>query len=101
MPERPGPYRGHGVPREVITHAVRLSLWFALSYRDVEELLAERGVVVSYETVRTPGSGNASDRRPDLTRSPTRCGMAAPHSANVQAVQGLIVDEAVAYVVGE
>ena len=45
-------YRGHRFPREVIAHAVRLYLRFALSFRDVEELLAERGVRVSYETVR-------------------------------------------------
>jgi putative transposase len=36
----------------VIAHAVRLYLRFALSFPDVEELLAERGVQVSYETVR-------------------------------------------------
>ena len=52
MPECPNPYRGHRFPREVIAHAVRLYLRFALSFRDVEELLAERGVTVSYETVR-------------------------------------------------
>ena len=52
MPERPNPYRGHRFPREVIAHAVRLNLRFALSFRDVEELLAERGVQASYETVR-------------------------------------------------
>ena len=52
MPERPSPYRGHRFPREVIAHAVRLYLRFALSFRDVEELLAERGIRVSYETVR-------------------------------------------------
>ena len=45
-------YRGHRFPREVIAHAVRLYLRFALSFRDVEELLAERGGRVSYETVR-------------------------------------------------
>ncbi len=52
MPETPTPYRGHRFPREAIAHAVRLSLRFALSFRDVEELLAERGVTASYETVR-------------------------------------------------
>ena len=52
MPEHATLYRGYRFPREVIAHAVRLYLRFALSYRDVEELLAERGVVVSYETVR-------------------------------------------------
>ncbi len=36
----------------MIAHAVRLYLRFALSFRDVEELLTERGVQVSYETVR-------------------------------------------------
>ena len=52
MAERPNLYRGHRFPAEVIAHAVRLYLRFALSYRDVDELLAERGVQVSYETVR-------------------------------------------------
>ena len=52
MPEHPNPYRGHRFPREVIALAVRWYLRFALSFRDVEELLAERGVQVSYETVR-------------------------------------------------
>ncbi|CAA9314785.1 MAG: Transposase [uncultured Gemmatimonadaceae bacterium] len=52
MPERPHPYRGHRFPPEVIAHAVRLYLRFALSFRDVEEILAERGIAVSYETVR-------------------------------------------------
>jgi putative transposase len=50
--ERPNPYRGHRFPREVIAHAVRLYRRFALSFRDVEEPLVERGIVVSYETVR-------------------------------------------------
>ena len=45
-------YRGYCFRREVIAHAVRLYLRFALSFRDVEELLAERGIQVSYETVR-------------------------------------------------
>lgn len=52
MPERANLYRGHRLPAEVIAHAVRRYLRFALSFRDVEELLAERGVEVSYETVR-------------------------------------------------
>ena len=52
MPEHAGLYHGYRFPREVIAHAVRLYLRFALSFRDVEELLAERGIQVSYETVR-------------------------------------------------
>src|SRR5205085_206732 len=46
------PYRRHRFPAEIIQHAIWLYLRFTLSYRDVEELLAERGLDVSYETVR-------------------------------------------------
>jgi hypothetical protein len=45
-------YRRHRFPAEIIQHAIWLYLRFTLSYRDVEELPAERGVDVSYETVR-------------------------------------------------
>ena len=46
-------YRRHRFPPVVIQHAVWLYLRFTLSYRDVEELLAERGLDVSYESVRS------------------------------------------------
>src|SRR5271170_4211654 len=46
-------YRRHRFPPIVIQHAVWLYLRFTLSYRDVEELLAERGLDVSYESVRS------------------------------------------------
>jgi putative transposase len=45
-------YRGYRFPPEIIAHAVWLYHRFCLSFRDVEELLAERGVTVSYEAVR-------------------------------------------------
>src|SRR5258707_1481133 len=45
-------YRRHRFPAEIIQHAIWLYLRFTLSYRDVEELLAERGIDVSYESVR-------------------------------------------------
>jgi transposase-like protein len=45
-------YRRHRFAPLVIQHAVWLYLRFTLSYRDVEDLLAERGLDVSYETVR-------------------------------------------------
>ena len=45
-------YKRHRFPGEVISHAVWLYYRFLLSYRDVEELLAERGITVSYETIR-------------------------------------------------
>src|SRR2546430_16933776 len=49
---QPNSYARHRFPRDVIRHAVWLYLRFTLSYRDVEDLLAERGLEVSYETVR-------------------------------------------------
>jgi putative transposase len=49
---QPISFARHQFPPEVIRHAVWLYLRFTLSYRDVEELLAERGLEVSYETVR-------------------------------------------------
>src|SRR5262245_58420824 len=45
-------YRRHRFPPVIIQHAVWLYLRFTLSYRDVEELLAERRLDISYETVR-------------------------------------------------
>jgi transposase-like protein len=45
-------YRRHRSPPEIIQHAIWLYLRFTLSYRDVEELLAKRGLDISYETVR-------------------------------------------------
>jgi hypothetical protein len=42
----------HQFPPTIIRHAVWLYVRFTLSYRDVEDLLAERGLDVSYETVR-------------------------------------------------
>jgi putative transposase len=46
------PYKGFRFPQEIISHAVWLYHRFSLSYRDVEELLAKRGIVVTYETIR-------------------------------------------------
>jgi putative transposase len=49
---QPISYARHRFPRDVIRHAVWLYLRFTLSYRDVEDLLAERGLEVSNETIR-------------------------------------------------
>src|ERR1700716_1107556 len=46
-------YSRHRFPPVVIQHAVWLYLRFTLSYRDVEELLAQRGLDLSYESVRS------------------------------------------------
>src|SRR5499433_2908713 len=45
-------YKNHRFPGEIISHAVWLYFRFCLSFRDVEELLLERGVVVTYEAIR-------------------------------------------------
>jgi putative transposase len=45
-------YSGYRFPPEVIQQAIWLYLRFSLSFRDVEDLLAERGITVSYETIR-------------------------------------------------
>ncbi len=52
MKPPPNPHYRHRFPAEIISHAVWLYHVFSLSLRDVELLLAERGVVVSYESVR-------------------------------------------------
>jgi transposase-like protein len=49
---RPISFKRHQFPPEVIRHAVWLYFRFTLSLRDVEELLAQRGIEVSYETIR-------------------------------------------------
>ncbi len=46
-------YRRHRFPPEIISHAVWLYHRFTLSFRDCEDLLAERGVTVSYEAIRS------------------------------------------------
>ena len=51
MTETPD-YRGYRRPPNIIAHAVWLYHRFTLSFRDVEDLLAERGITVSYQTIR-------------------------------------------------
>ena len=67
-------YKGYRFPPEVISHAVWLYFRFSLSFRDIEELLAQRGIVVTYETVRlwcfTFGQTYANE----LHRRRPRCG---------------------------
>ncbi|WP_443075573.1 IS6 family transposase [Streptomyces sp. NBC_01483] len=48
----PPAYKGHRYPVEVISHCVWLYFRFPLSYREVEELMLQRGVIVSHETIR-------------------------------------------------
>jgi hypothetical protein len=51
-PATPNRYKHHRFPGEIISHGVWLYDRFYLSYRDVEELLFERGVIVTYEAIR-------------------------------------------------
>jgi putative transposase len=46
------PYKRHRFPVEIMSHCVWLYFRFCLSYRDVEELMAKRGVTLTYEAVR-------------------------------------------------
>ncbi len=52
MTSQPLSYRGYRFPPETISHAGWLYHRFGLSFRDVEDLLAERGVTVTYEAIR-------------------------------------------------
>jgi putative transposase len=52
MKKPPDPHYRQRFPAELINHAVWLYRVFSLSFRDVELILAERGVIVSYESIR-------------------------------------------------
>jgi len=52
MKSDPSRYSGYRFPAEIISYAIWVYHRFCLSFRDVEDLLAERGIVVSYETIR-------------------------------------------------
>ena len=52
MTSHPASYHGYRFPPEIISHAVWLYYRFALSFRDAEDLLAQRGITVSYEAIR-------------------------------------------------
>ena len=52
MSTRKSRYRRHRFPLEIISHATWLYHRFSLSFRDVEDLLAERGIIVFYESIR-------------------------------------------------
>ena len=52
MTSQPPSYCGYRFPPEIISHAVWLYYRFGLSFRDVEDLLAEQDITVTYETMR-------------------------------------------------
>ena len=67
-------YKGFRFPSEIISHAIWLYFRFSLSYRDVEELLAQREIVVSYETVRQWCLKFGQIYANELRRRRPRCG---------------------------
>ena len=79
------PYQRHRFPPEIISHAVWLYHRFTLSFRDVEDLLAERGIRVSYNAAssdrHTPA--NSGDERVDSGTSGTSTSCSSRSAANV------------------
>src|SRR6202043_3612650 len=67
-------YKGFRFPPEIISHAVWLYFRFSLSFRDVEELMAQRGIVVTYETVRQWCFKFGQTYANELRRRRPRCG---------------------------
>src|SRR6266536_4712874 len=67
-------YPGYRFPPEIISHAVWLYFRFSLSFRDVEELLTQRGIVVTYETVRQWGLTFGQTYANELRRRRPGCG---------------------------
>jgi len=67
-------YQRHRFPSEVISHAVWRYHRFCLSFREVEELLAERGITVTYETVRQRCQKFGSDYARKLKKRQGRLG---------------------------
>ena len=67
-------YRCHRFPGEIISHCVWLYYRVSLSYRDIEELMAQRGVRVTHETIRRwcPKFGQMIGRRTASPSASTR-----------------------------
>jgi hypothetical protein len=61
-PAAPNRYKNYRFPADIISHGVWLYYRFCLSYRDVEELLFARSIIVTYETIRQWGlSSNGTE----------------------------------------
>jgi putative transposase len=67
-------YHRYRYPREVISHGVWLYHRFSLSFRDAEDLLEQRGITVSYETIRHWCLTFGPDYAQTLRRRRTRLG---------------------------
>jgi putative transposase len=69
---KPVSYKRHRFPPQIIAHAVWLYFRFPVSLRLVEEMLLERGIVVSYETIRRSGRKFGPEYARRLRRKPPR-----------------------------
>ena len=68
-------YKRHRFPPDIISYAVWLYFRFNLSPRDIEDLLAQRGIIVNYESVRLwciKFGQNYANNRAELSHQPTR-----------------------------
>src|SRR5438105_15934226 len=79
-PAHRSPYRGYRFPAEIIAHAVWLYFRFHFSFRDVQDLLAERGIVVSHESIRQWCTKFGASFAAGLRR---RCQLPARDSQNI------------------
>jgi len=91
-------YKGHRYPAEIIAHCVWPYHRFPLSFREVEELMLVRGVIVSYETIRQwcakfgPEYACRLRRRPPPTRRQvaSRRGVLDDHRPSAVSVAGIV-----------
>jgi putative transposase len=67
-------YKNHRFPGEMISHGVWLYYRFPLSYRDVQEMLLERGIDVTYEAIRQWCLNFGQDDAQQLQRQRPRFG---------------------------
>ena len=65
------PYRGHRFPREIISYAVWFYYRFAVSFRDTEEAMASRGVLVSSSALSRNDPGMLAKSDPPKLAGPT------------------------------
>ena len=83
-------YRRHRFPSMIIQHAVWLYLRFTLSCRDVEELLAKRGLDISYENSPVLGAEIRTADRTPATPAPSAAEQSlAPGAANARPAMGV------------
>ena len=90
-------YHRHRFPPDIISHAVWLYHRYCMSFRDVEDLLAERGIIVSYETVRQwcgkfgPDYARQLKRRHNRRSWSSHCAICSRHGSRLRRAAGKAV----------